>query len=82
MSILNIDTRKLMGSVDIGGQADYITVTPDSRFALVLNRTSGTMAAIHTPTIQATREKKGLSLFTLVDVGANPVHVAVIPHEA
>ncbi len=82
VSILNIDTRKLMGAVDIGGQADYITVTPDSRFALVLNKTSGTMAAIHTPTILWTREKKGLSLFSLVDVGANPVHAAVIPHEA
>jgi DNA-binding beta-propeller fold protein YncE len=81
VSILNIDTRKLMGAVDVGGQADYITVTPDSRFALVLNKTSGTMAAIHTPTIKATREKKGLSLFSLVDVGAKPVHAAVIPRE-
>ena len=82
VSILNIETRKLIGVVDVGGQSEFIAITPDNRFALVLNKMSGTMAAIHIPTIKATREKKGLSLFTLVDVGAKPVHVAVVSREA
>ncbi len=82
ISILSIDTRKLMGVVDVGGQSDFIAVTPDNRFALVLNKTAGTMATVYIPAIKATREKKGLSLFTLVDVGAKPVHVAVVPREA
>jgi len=82
VSILNIDTRKLIGVVDVGGQSEFIAITPDNRFALVLNKTSGTMAVIHIPTIRTTREKKGLSLFALVDVGAKPVHVAVLPREA
>ncbi len=82
ISILNIDTRKLMGVVDVGGQSEFIAITPDNRFALVLNKTAGTMAAIYIPTIKATREKKGLSLFTLVDVGAKPVHVAVVSRDA
>ena len=82
VSIFNIDTRKLMGVVDVGGQSEFIAITPDNRFALVLNKTSGTMAAVYIPTIKATREKKGPSLFTLVDVGATPVHLAVVSREA
>ena len=82
IGILNIDTRKLMGFVDVGGQSEFIAVTPDNRFALVLNKTTGTMAAIYIPAIKATREKKGPSLSALVDVGAEPVHLAVVSREA
>jgi len=78
VSILNIDTRKLIGMADVGGQSEFIAITPDNRFALVLNKTSGSMAAISIPTIRSTREKKAVSLFALVDVGASPVHVAVV----
>jgi DNA-binding beta-propeller fold protein YncE len=78
VSILNVDTRKLIGVVDVGGQTDFIAITPDNGFALVLNQTSGAMAVIHIPTIRATRTKNGASLFTLVDVGAKPVHAAIV----
>jgi len=78
VSILNVDTRRLIGVVDVGGQSDFITITPDNRFALVLNKTSGAMAVIHIPTIRTNREKSGVALFALVDVGAQPVHAAVV----
>ena len=78
VSILNIDTRKLIGVVDVGGQPEFIAITPDNRFALVLNEAAGTMAVVGIPTIRATRAKNGVSLFTLVDVGAKPVHATVI----
>jgi len=78
VSILNVETRRLIGMVDVGGQADFIAITPDNRFALVLNKTSGAMAVIHIPTIRANREKSGVALFALVDVGAKPVHAAVV----
>jgi DNA-binding beta-propeller fold protein YncE len=78
VSILSIDTRKLIGVVDVGGQPEFIAITPDNRFALVLNTTSGTMAVIHIPTIRATRAKNGVFLFALVDVGARPVHAAIV----
>jgi DNA-binding beta-propeller fold protein YncE len=78
VSILNVETRKLIGVVDVGGQSEFIAITPDNRFALVLNQTSGTMAVIHIPTIRTTRAKNGASLFTLVDVGAKPIHAAVL----
>jgi DNA-binding beta-propeller fold protein YncE len=79
VSILNVDTRKLIGVVDVGGQADFIAITPDNRFALVLDQISGAMAVINIPTIRMTRAKNGASLFTLVDVGVRPVHVSVVP---
>ena len=78
ISILNIDTRKLIGVVDVGGQSEFIAITPDNRFALVLNKNSGAMAVINIPAIRTTRAKNGASLFTLVDVGAKPVHVAIV----
>ena len=49
VSILDIDTRKLMGVVDVGGQSDFIAITPDNRFALALNKTAGTMAVVNIP---------------------------------
>ncbi len=79
ISIVNIDTRRLMGVVDVGGQTEFIAITPDNRFALALSKINGTMAVIYIPAIRATREKKGLSLFTIVDVGSKPVHAAVVP---
>jgi DNA-binding beta-propeller fold protein YncE len=78
VSVLNIDTRKLIGVVDVGGQSEFIAITPDNRFALLLNKISGTMAVIHIPSIRSNREKKGVSLFNLVDVGVKPVHVAIV----
>jgi DNA-binding beta-propeller fold protein YncE len=79
VTILNVDTRKLIGVVDVGGQTEFIAITPDNRFALVLDQSSGSMAVIHIPTIRTTRAKNGASLFTLVDVGAKPVHAAIVP---
>ena len=89
VSILNLDTRKLVGVVGVGGQSDFIAITPDNRFALILNKSSGAMAVIDIPAIRANRVKPGatlpdwvwrsVGLFTLVDVGAGPVHVAIVP---
>ena len=81
VSILNIDTRKLIGVVDVGGQPEFMTVTPDNRFVLVLSKVSGDMAVIHIPAIRANRAKNGVALFTLLGVGAKPVHAAVVPRE-
>jgi DNA-binding beta-propeller fold protein YncE len=77
--ILNVDTRKLIGAVDVGGQPRFIAITPDNRFALVLNENSGDMAVIHIPAIRTNRAKNGASLFTLLGVGAKPVHAAIVP---
>ncbi len=76
----------MIGIVDVGQQPTYITVTPDSQYALVLDESSGEMAVIHIPAIQSSpdaaynfRAKSGASLFTMIPVGSKPVHAAVVP---
>jgi DNA-binding beta-propeller fold protein YncE len=87
--ILNIDSRKMIGIVDAGQRPTYIAVTPDSQYALVLAQSSGTMAVIHIPDVLANagnaakwRSKITAGLFTLLNVGDQPVHVAVVPRQA
>ena len=81
--ILNIDTRKMVGIVDVAQKPGFITVTPDSQYALVLNQRSGDMAVIHISAFrlnpEASRTKSGAGLFTMIPVGADPVHAAVMP---
>jgi hypothetical protein len=84
--IMNIDTRKVIGLVEIGGRPTYITITPGDQFALVLSEESNDMAVVHIPAVLASqsdpfkfRYRSGAALFTVVPVGSNPVHAAVIP---
>ncbi len=92
--ILNVDTRKVIGLVDTGAQPTYITTTPDSQYALILDQKAGDMAVIHIPAIEdklrsveaissyrvhSSLFKQGASLFTMLPVGEKPVHAAVIP---
>ena len=80
--ILDIDTRKMIAIVDAGYQPTYITTTPDSQYALVLDQSAGVLAVIHVPVIRvdfkAVSGKSGASLFTMLTVGDKPVHLAVV----
>ncbi len=80
--ILNVDTRKVIGLVDVGQRPTYITTTPDSQYALVLDESANSMAVIHIPAIRVNRNKTGASLFTMLAVGAKPVHAAVVPRNS
>ena len=89
VSILDIQSRKVIGNVDTGQHPAYITITPDSQYALVLDGKTGVMAVIRIGAIQANmsnafkmRYKAVASLFTMLPVGANPVHAAVGPKPA
>ena len=77
--ILNVETRKVIGLVDIGEAPTYITTTPDSQYALVLDEKAGNLAVIHISAIHFIREKTGASLFTMLPVGEKPVHAAIVP---
>lgn len=84
--IMNIDARKVIGLVEIGGRPTYITITPGDQFALVLSENSNEMAVVHIPAVLASqsdpfklRYRSGAALFTVVPVGSKPVHAAVIP---
>jgi WD40 repeat protein len=89
--ILNVDSRKVVGLAQVGQKPTYITVTPDSQYALVLDETSGDMAVIHIPAIRSTRSKSAVlpawasvatSLFTILPVGNRPVQAVVVPRRA
>jgi hypothetical protein len=81
--ILGVDNRKMIGIVEVGVRPSYITVTPDSQYALVLEELSGDMAVIRVTAIrtsaEANRTKSGAALFTMIPVGSRPVHAAIVP---
>jgi WD40 repeat protein len=81
LCLLNIYTRKVIGFVETGGRPTFITVTPDSRYALVLDQDKGDMGVIRVPgdlKADARRLKTGASLFTMISVGSKPVDAVVI----
>jgi hypothetical protein len=82
--ILNVNDRKMIGLVEIGGKPSYIAITPGDQYALVLDAGAGDMAVIHIPAIRiiAKRPETGAALFTMIPVGNKPVHAAVVPRVA
>jgi YVTN family beta-propeller protein len=78
VSILDIETSKLVAVTPVGTKPSSIVVTPDDQYALVLNQASGDMAVIRIQNVQrAARSKKG-PLFMLIPVGSKPVSAAVV----
>ncbi len=78
VSILDIDSRKAIGAVQVGQRPGFIAITPDNQYALVLNRESGDMAVIRIGAIRMNRAHTGAALFTMLPVGNDPVHAAVV----
>jgi DNA-binding beta-propeller fold protein YncE len=76
----------MIGIVEVGQKPSFIAITPDNQYALVLNEASWDMAVIHISSIQdklgdaaKMRGKAGASLFTMLPVGSEPVHAAIVP---
>jgi YVTN family beta-propeller protein len=79
VTVLDIDTRKLVGAIAVGQEPRHILITPDDRYALVLNRRSGNMAVIRIAAFTDRRHRTDPApLFTMVPVGAQPVAAAVV----
>ncbi len=78
ISILDVDSRKLIALVEVGTQPSYIAITPDNQYALVLDKGSGDLAIIHIPAIHRNRGKSGAALFTMFPVGNEPILAAVV----
>ena len=76
VSILNINTRRLVAVVSVGSDPGFITITPDDQYALVLNRKSGDVAVLRVGAIQPNRYKSA-ALLTVIPVGSRPVSAAV-----
>jgi YVTN family beta-propeller protein len=82
VSILDIETRRVVAVTPVGTKPSYITITPDDQYALVLNQASGDMAVIRIPNVtravnEQRRWKKG-PLFMLIPVGSKPVSAAIM----
>ena len=83
VSILDIESRKVVSVTPAGTNPNYIAVTPDNNYALVLNETSGDIAVIRTESIvravgERWRSRRG-ALFMMIPVGSKPVSAAVTP---
>jgi YVTN family beta-propeller protein len=76
VTVVNVATHQVMGSVQVGKRPSAIAITPDKQYALVLNRASGDMAVIRIAALTRNRSRS-LPLFTLIPVGSRPVSVAV-----
>src|ERR1700722_12831745 len=58
VSILDIETGKVLAVTPVGAEPSSITITPDDQYALVLNQASGDMAVIRIANVTAARWKK------------------------
>jgi len=79
ITVLDIDTRKLVAAVAVGQEPRQILITPDNQYALVLNWRSGNMAVIRNAAFTARRYRTNPApLFTMVPVGLQPAAAAVV----
>jgi YVTN family beta-propeller protein len=77
VTILDVDTRHMVAVVSVGQEPDFVTMTPDDQYALILNRRSGNMAVIRLAAVIRSRTR-GAPLFTTIPVGSAPVSAAVL----
>lgn len=77
VSILNIESRKVIAVAAAGTNPAYIAITPDNQYALVLNEGSGDMGVIWIPSVTRSRARSA-ALFTMIPVGSRPVSAAVV----
>jgi DNA-binding beta-propeller fold protein YncE len=77
ITVLDIETGNLAALVQVGKGPGEIIITPDRQYALVLNQESGDLAVIRTFSF-ANKRYKSAPLFTMVQVGQQPVGAAVV----
>ena len=77
VTILDVDTRRLVAVVAVGSDPGFVMMTPDNQYALILSRRSGNMAVIRLAAIVPSR-LRGAPLFTTIPVGSKPVSAAVL----
>ena len=79
LTIIDMNTRKLVASMHVGQDPRAVVVTPDGQYALVLNQVSGNMAVILLGDLTQRRHKLDPPpLFTMISVGPTPVSAAIV----
>ena len=78
VSILSIQTRKVIAVVPVGSDPGFIRVMENDQYALVLNRKSGDVAVLSVPAIMQKQNRyKTAALLTMIPVGSKPVSAVV-----
>jgi len=85
VTVLDVETGKLVAVVEVGQQPGSIVLTPDRQYALVLNEKSGDLAVIRLFSLSGrqaggdrVRRYKSAPVFTMIPVGEKPVSAAVV----
>jgi DNA-binding beta-propeller fold protein YncE len=85
VTVLDVETGRLVAVVQVGQEPRLIVLTPDKQFALVLNQKSGDLAVIRIFSLSGkqtggdrVRRYKSAPLFTLIPIGEKPVGAAVV----
>ena len=85
VTVLDVETGKLVALVQVGSEPRQIVITPDNEYALVLNEKSGDMAVIRIFSLggnqvggERVKRYKSAPLFTMIPVGERPVSAAVV----
>jgi YVTN family beta-propeller protein len=76
VTILDVDTLKVVAVVAVGRGPAFIVQTPDRQYALVLNRDSGDIAVVRLAAVGGKRDRSA-PLFTMIPVGSKPVCATV-----
>lgn len=77
VSVLNIESRKVIAVVAVGSDPGFVTLTPGDQYALVLNRKSGDVAVLRIKPDEPSLNRR-VSLLTMIPVGSYPVSGAVV----
>lgn len=77
VTVLNVDTRRVLAVATVGSQPAFVAVTPDEQYALVLNSGSGDMAVLRIGNLAPSRNR-ALGLLTMVPVGSKPVAAVIL----
>lgn len=85
ITVLNGDTLTLAALVQVGRNPSQIVITPDQKWALVVNTQSGDLAVIRLLSLNQSQSARVLHyrtapIFTMIPVGEKPVSAAVVSY--
>lgn len=75
VTIVSISNQRVLAVAPVGKRPEFVTVTPDGNYALVLNRESGDMAVLHL--VIEPRRSRAAAIAARIPVGSSPVSAVV-----
>jgi DNA-binding beta-propeller fold protein YncE len=75
VTIVSITNQRVLAVAPVGKRPEFIAVTPDGNYALVLNRESGDMAVLHL--VIEPRRSRAAAIAARIPVGSGPVAAVV-----